>query len=327
MRLLVILLVALPIFAADPPPGRNFELLSTSDTTVTYRELLPARVAVDAGRGEFHREGCGQITPSMEKLSPAMAALRGMTQHAGCAALPLSRTVRRTVARTPRDPNVIRLLFIGNSLTYFNEMPELTQRIASREARPLRVEQVTWSGMSLEQHWEKGEALKRLWIHHWDYVVMQERSGVDPIDRYDNFAKWVTVFADEARKSGATPFLFQTYDLHDRRAELTGAFERAARNAGVRLVPVARARYSLLDRKAFSNLEDDGLHPNLAGSYLIACAVYAMIYGKSPVGLPYTWGTERKTNEVYRHSLEDRTLTPKEALLLQRAAWEAVRAN
>jgi hypothetical protein len=321
------LLIALPLLAAEPPPSHKFELLEAGDTVITYREQVPAQVAIDPMHGEFHREGCDRIRPSMEMVSPAMASLRGMTQHAGCASLPLTRSVRQTVTRTPRDPKVIRLLFIGNSLTYFNEMPELTQRIATREPRPLRVDQVTWSGMSLEQHWEKGEALKRLWLHHWDYVVLQERSGVDPIDRYDNFAKWVKVFADQARKSGAKPLLYQTYDLHNRRAELTSAFERAARNAEVQLVPVAKARYALLDRKAIDHLDDDGLHPNLAGAYLIACEVYAMIYGKSPVGLPYNWGPERKTTEVSRRSLETRRLTPEEARLLQLAAWDAVRGK
>ena len=47
--------------------------------------------------------------------------------------------------------------------------------------------------------------------------------------------------------------------------------------------------------------------PILAGTYLAAAAVYAALFGKSPVGLSYTAG-----------------LVPDTAAFLQTAAWEAV---
>jgi hypothetical protein len=53
--------------------------------------------------------------------------------------------------------------------------------------------------------------------------------------------------------------------------------------------------------------ESDKRHPSLAGTYLAACAVYATLYGKSPIGLGYTAG-----------------LSPDVATALQTAAWEAV---
>jgi hypothetical protein len=53
----------------------------------------------------------------------------------------------------------------------------------------------------------------------------------------------------------------------------------------------------------------DKRHPSLAGSYLAASTTYAMLYGKSPVGLAYTAG-----------------LNPELARVLQTAAWDTVQA-
>ena len=35
--------------------------------------------------------------------------------------------------------------------------------------------------------------------------------------------------------------------------------------------------------------DSDGTHPNLKGTYLAACTVFASIYGKSPIGLKYDY--------------------------------------
>mgnify|MGYP007115114626 CR=1 FL=1 len=51
----------------------------------------------------------------------------------------------------------------------------------------------------------------------------------------------------------------------------------------------------------------DKRHPSLADTYLSACTVYATLYRKSPVGLPYTAG-----------------LPADVATALQTAAWDTV---
>ena len=38
--------------------------------------------------------------------------------------------------------------------------------------------------------------------------------------------------------------------------------------------------------------KNDGTHPNLKGTYLAACTVFASIYGKSPIGIKYDYNGE-----------------------------------
>src|SRR5207245_2572235 len=169
---------------------------------------------------------------------------------------------------------------------YFNEMPRVTSALGARENRPLLVDQVTISGADLEDLWFRTNALKRIWQDHWDYVVFQERGGGEAHNRGELFHQYVRMFADQIRKSGATPLLFMTW-YEPRAAEQEALYRNAARRANVRLLPVAMAWHDLLSRREFDRLDWDGTHPNVAGSYLIACLTYATVYDKPPRDLPF----------------------------------------
>ncbi|MGD0309351.1 MAG: hypothetical protein ABSC02_08680 [Acidobacteriota bacterium] len=57
----------------------------------------------------------------------------------------------------------LRVLFIGNSYTYFNNLPEIFTRLAQAgNQRAVEARMVAPGGWRLKDHWEKGEALKVL---------------------------------------------------------------------------------------------------------------------------------------------------------------------
>jgi len=172
--------------------------------------------------------------------------------------------------RVPRDPRLISVLFLGNSLTYFNDMPRMTAQIGAKENPPLFVDFVTMSGASLEDLWFRTDAIKRIWQLHWDYVIIQERGGRAAMDRGEMFHKYLGMFACAAHMSGAKPVLFMTWYPGNE-----NFFRAAAQRAHTLLLPVG-----LHWRQDF---DLDGTHPNIAGSQMIACSVYTMIY-KKPCG-------------------------------------------
>jgi hypothetical protein len=176
-------------------------------------------------------------------------------------------------------------------------MPKMTSAIASHERRPLLVEQVTMSGASLEDLWFQTDATK-------------ERSGRAAMDLGERFYQYLRMFADEARRIGAKPVLFMTwYPGND------SFFRTAAELEKVRLLPVGRAW-----RREF---DWDGVHPNLFGSYLIACTVYAMVYEKPPVDLRFDFRDLANKNEFYDEPLLEQTLNQEQANAIGRAAWRA----
>jgi hypothetical protein len=314
----------LAIVPAARATGPDVEVVAADDTTFTYRERQQERVALDPAGGVYHRRGCPRIGATMEWSSPGAATMRGLARHA-CPVAAADEYLAHTVRRQPRDPGAVSVLFLGNSLTYFNETPSLAARIAAHEARPLRVDAATLSGASLDQLWTMTPALRKLWSTHWDYVVIQERGGRAPHDRGALFEEYVRRFADEARRSGAQPLLFETW-CPQWEAANEALFERVARGTGARLVPVGRAWNALLRSGAFARLDSDGTHPNLAGSYLIACTVYAVVYGRSPLGLGFTFPGLGVKDEEYDSALLAQRLTAAEARSIQLAAWAAVRS-
>ena len=72
-----------------------------------------------------------------------------------------------------------KVLFIGNSHTYLNYMPQMLLMLVDAEDRgfELIVDQCTGEGASLEWHWKNPASRDAIKGKHWDYVVLQDRSG------------------------------------------------------------------------------------------------------------------------------------------------------
>src|SRR5450432_1600604 len=78
-----------------------------------------------------------------------------------------------SMADDPKAPQ--RLLFIGNSLTYTNDLPSLVQEmyVAGKQARPV-VEAITAPGVSLGDQWQITTTRDRIISGRWNYIVLQQ---------------------------------------------------------------------------------------------------------------------------------------------------------
>lgn len=207
----------------------------------------------------------------------------------------------------------IHVLWIGNSLTYYNELPKMVAALARADGqRPLVHDQETPGGCTLEKHWNDGKALKKLHARKWDFVVLQEHSQ-KPLKDSEPMFEYARKFDSEIHKQGAKTLLYLPFPLAkapENQDKLTKLHETLAAQLKARVVPVGPAWAKLQADKAAPNLFNaDGAHPNRAGSYLAACVFYAAIYNKSPEGLPGNIGN----------------LAAKEARRFQVIAWEVVK--
>src|SRR5688572_10369599 len=72
----------------------------------------------------------------------------------------------------------LRVLFIGNSYTYVNNVPALLEAVAERAgARPIEAEMLVAPGARLSDFIDAKTVLERLGREHWDVVVLQELGG------------------------------------------------------------------------------------------------------------------------------------------------------
>ena len=73
------------------------------------------------------------------------------------------------------------ILFVGNSLTYVNDLPGILQAMAdSAGGAKLAVGTVAFPDFALEDHWAQGSALQAIRGGGWEYVIMQQGSSALP---------------------------------------------------------------------------------------------------------------------------------------------------
>ena len=190
----------------------------------------------------------------------------------------------RTDIRSSDKP--IRVLFIGNSFVYVNDLPGMLQAMAERSVPKIQTEQVTFPGASLQSHWERGEALQLIRSGAWDYVVLQEQSSM-PITDPRRMAYFVQLFDEEIRRQGARTILFMTWADKGRQedeVEIAQAYtEVGARACGAIVAPVGIAFQTAIAERPTENLyARDKHHPGVSGTYLAAAVFYRLIEGTSP---------------------------------------------
>ena len=84
----------------------------------------------------------------------------------------------RQSAPAPKQDS-LRLLFIGNSYTYYNDLPAMVYEIAKTQKKKLSVKSITKGGERLRGHLKNEKVRKALTEEHWDFVILQEQSS-DP---------------------------------------------------------------------------------------------------------------------------------------------------
>ena len=211
------------------------------------------------------------------------------------------------------------ILFIGNSLTYFNEMPDIVAAISlgAGDDPPLRVAMVAYPNYGLEEHWDRGDALDAIDEGGWDVVVLQQGPSTLPESRA-HLVEWSGRFAERIRAAGARPALLSVWPTDGTEAgydSVLASYGAAAEAVDGILIPAGEAWREALARDPDLTLTIvDGFHPSLLGSVIAAYAVWHAITGRSPIGL---------SPEIESPDVERITMSAELAALVQQAVVEA----
>jgi len=184
-----------------------------------------------------------------------------------------------------------KVLFVGNSLTYVNDVPALVRALAESAEDSLAVAMVAYPDYSLSDHLILGDAEAAITGEEWDVVVLQQGPSSLEQNREDLRAV-VKVFEPVIRDAGAVPALYSVWPQSNRMGDFGRAIDSyalAAADVNGILFPVAEAWLETwrID-PGIVLYATDGLHASAAGSYLAALVIYGKLAGRSPVGLPGT---------------------------------------
>jgi hypothetical protein len=179
------------------------------------------------------------------------------------------------------------VLFIGNSLTYVNDVPAMVAGLARNAGIDrFRVASVALPDYSLEDHWNNGEALDSIARQTWDVVVMQQGPSSLPASQA-NLTEWAGRFAERIRAVGARPALYMVWPPAEGNWDgVIAAYTNAAVANDAMLLPAGQAWVAVMrDHPDIALYGPDQFHAGVAGSYLAALVIFGGIAGRTTEGL------------------------------------------
>jgi hypothetical protein len=201
-----------------------------------------------------------------------------------------------------------RVLFIGNSYTFVNDLPLMFKRLAASGHHRVHTGILASPGESLAQHVASPDTFRMMERFPWNIIVLQERGEYPAVAQYRE-SETEPAARDLVRKvraTGARPLFFLTWaqehgwpryglDYQAEQADVDTAFQALGHELNTAIAPVGPAWWATLQRLHEPQLWiADGTHPTRQGTYLAACVFYAVIYRQSPNGLKYRAGLPRK---------------------------------
>jgi len=205
-----------------------------------------------------------------------------------------------------------RALFLGNSYTYVNNLPQITADIANNMSDSLIFDSNCPGGYTLQGHSTNVTSLNKIMIGNWDFVGLQEQSQrpsfpiaqvqtdvfpyarmLDSTINFYNSCAETMFFMTWGRKNGdasncPTWPLVCTYSGMDSLLNLRYQMMADSNNAMVSAVGAVwkniRQNYPLIEL-----YQADESHPSEAGSYAAACCFYTSMFRKNPLLISYNY--------------------------------------
>ena len=204
----------------------------------------------------------------------------------------------------------LHVLFVGNSYTSVNDLPQMVVQVAESMGDVVVVASNTPGGCTFSQHC-LNQSMALIRQGGWDVVVLQEQSQY-PSFPQSQVEQEVFPYAAQlvdsvyACNPCAEPMFYMTWGRRNGDAQnaqffpVLGTYEgmdsmlalrysQMATDNDASLCPVGRVwRYIRTHYPDIELYAADGSHPSMAGTYAAACAFYVMFFQKDPINVNYS---------------------------------------
>jgi len=194
----------------------------------------------------------------------------------------------------------MNILFIGNSYTYYNDMPAIFQALARDNCKDVTATAVTKGRRKLIAYSDPYDAttvkLVEALDKHYDICVLQEQS-VLPITEFDTFIEGLTLVTDMVkghadkfilyatwgRKAGHKVLAENGWDTEGMAKRLADSYDRAGVQFGFTVSHVGKSFLQVYTHHPEIDLYNPDLtHPSYAGSVLSALTHYYTVFKEFP---------------------------------------------
>ncbi len=177
---------------------------------------------------------------------------------------------------TSTNKKEISILFIGNSLTYTNNLPKLVKERFLSEGIEAYTKMVAFPNYAIEDHWNDGKIQKLISSTSYDYVIIQQgpSSQADGRTMLIDYGK---KFAKLCQKNNTQLCFFMVWPSIQYFRTFEGVIKNysdAAQINNAILLPVGKTWKAYIDQSNdYSYYGPDGFHPSLKGSQEAATVI------------------------------------------------------
>jgi len=218
-----------------------------------------------------------------------------------------------------------KVLFIGNSYTYVNNLPQMVSDVSASAGDTITFNSSAPGGATFNNHTQNTTSTSLIMGGNWDYVVLQEQSqypsfplgqvetecfpyarSLDSlIDVYNPCAETV-FYMTWGRKNGDASNCAEwppvcTYLGMDSLLRLR--YTMMAENNNAILSPVSALwRYLIVNNPSLELYSSDESHPSVAGTYAASCSFYTVLFRKDPTSITFTSSLSATDAEIIRNA-------------------------
>jgi len=222
------------------------------------------------------------------------------------------------------DSRACKILFLGNSLTYYNAQPYILKMLAEVGNKRIFIDQHCEPGAQMDYHRWSQLSRRKIREQQWDFVILQEAiaeiispesqelvlpfiEALKSFIRANNPATKILYFMPYANKNGYDySFVHISYQEHQ--LNINVGTKIYAERADLMIAPLGQAwAFVRAERPEIELYNEDKQHPSYAGSYLGAGVYYTAIFQQAADTLNYK-GMIDSATAAYLRQVASRTV-------------------
>jgi len=203
-----------------------------------------------------------------------------------------------------------RALFLGNSYTAYNNLPQMAADVAASVGDVLIFDSNTPGGYTLQGHSTNATSQAQIATGTWDYVVLQEQSQAPsfPLSQVEaQVFPFAALLDDQIQAASpcAETVFFMTWGRKNGDASNCASWPPVCTYSGMDSLLNLRYRMMAEDNDAILSpvgavwhyirthypalelYQSDESHPSVAGTYAAACSFYAAFFRKDPTAITF----------------------------------------
>ena len=210
-----------------------------------------------------------------------------------------------------------RILFIGNSFTFYWNLPSLVEKMSIERGLNWDITHFTVPSATLKILWNNPDLKSILESETYDHVIIQEHSTNILTNANGNsefyFGQITSLIPDSTQIHFFSTWMYpsmEQYNINNEEYPIEETIKQIIEGTTTKIIPIGRA-FKLFQSKypQFNLLMEDDKHPNPNGSYLASCVIFSHLSAESSLNLSKRYkGIDNKGVDIYYSIVEDEVL-------------------